>query len=167
MYKRQPLTCENVDPAYEPGSDYAGGPVKLQGRQYDRAVGAEPANPEKEAVIYLDLTGLSALRFRSVIGGDYPVGEESGRRRTIAVRQHGKKASWITVLEPVEKEHLIKRVKAESAEQLEVSLKDGRTIVIQIGGLMEREAKLRVLPCCGSLYQPPLTHSHRIPVFSL
>lgn len=130
-----PLKYENADLDYEAGKDYDGGPVKIQAKQYDRAVGAEPASADKKAVISLDLEGLSALRFRSAIGGDYPVGEESGRRRTALIRQQTKEASFVTVLEPVEKEHLIKAVRAETADNLEVEMKDGRTVVITVDGL--------------------------------
>ncbi|WP_321003324.1 hypothetical protein [Eisenbergiella porci] len=139
------LNYENVDQSYEAGRDYAGGLVRLQAKRYDAAVGAEPADIDKKAVISLDLTGLMAVRFRSAVGGDYPVGEEEGRRRTTAVRQYGKSASWITVLEPVEKEHQIKSVKAASADTLEVEMKDGRAIVIQVKGLDGKEAEIQVI----------------------
>lgn len=108
-------------------------------------MGAEPADIDKKAVISLDLTDLMAVRFRSAVGGDYPVGEEEGRRRTTAIRQYGRTASWVTILEPVEKEHQIKSVKAASADKLEVEMKDGRTIVIQVKGLDGKEAEIQVI----------------------
>lgn len=40
-----------------------------------------------------------------------------------------------TVLEPVEREHLLKAVKAEAADRLEVEMKDGRTVLIRVDGL--------------------------------
>lgn len=131
-----PLEYENTDQGNGIGIDYYGGPVKLQAVTFDRAVPAEPEDRGREGVIRVSLKELNAVSFHSFIGGDYPLGDEEGRRRTIACRQHGRRAVFASVLETYEKEPQIVCVKrmADGAG-LEVALKDGRTQEIYVTGL--------------------------------
>lgn len=138
------LHQENVDCRYEPGQDYYGGPVKIQGKTYRRALGAEPLELLQEARITLSLEGLEAVEFIAAIGGDYPLGEEEGRRQAVLLRQKAREASWITVLEPVETEHQIEAVSADNRNCLRVKLKADREMVIQVQGLDHPDGNVQV-----------------------
>ena len=72
------------------------------------------------------------MSFKATIGGDFPLGDETSRRKTMAVRTKGKDARYLSVIEPFEKESFIKSVKAEDANTLVVELIDGRTQEIVI-----------------------------------
>lgn len=128
------LVYENTDTGNGIGNDYANGPVRIQGEFFDKAIPAEPKDYEKEGYIRINLTGLDAKRFVASIGSDYPVGDESERRRTIAFRQHTETARFITVLEPVEKEHLINKVEAVNENKVIVYI-ENRKIEICIENL--------------------------------
>lgn len=127
------LDCKtkNINPGYGPGVDYAGGRVTIQAEEFDKAIPAEPQDRSLPEWITVDLEGLREagmlpLRFQSVIGGDYPVGDESRKRRTIAVEQEGCEARFITILEPHEETPMITEVRQTGAWELEVALRDGR-----------------------------------------
>lgn len=138
------LDYQKVDPGYGIGIDYKGGPVKISAKLFNDAIPAEPEEADVWGSIHVDLGGLDAVRLVAEIGGDYPVGDESGRRRTAAIRQRGTNASFITVLEPVETEHVIERVYAENGKKLEVFLKDGRRTVITVDGLEGADGTIKV-----------------------
>ncbi|MDF7823613.1 hypothetical protein P4B35_06270 [Pontiellaceae bacterium B12227] len=128
----------------EVGKDYYGGPVKLSGLPM---VGTVPANPVKENVdgtITLDLTKLNAARFKAFVGGDYPLGNEAERRKSLSFRTTGKQAQYLTVVEPYEADPVVEKVTADSANELTVELKDGRTHKLQFQGL-EKGENLQVL----------------------
>ncbi|WP_394526029.1 hypothetical protein [Lacrimispora sp. JR3] len=139
-----PYETENIDPGNGIGIDYGGGPVKIQAKEQKQAVPAEPVDLKKEGRITVDLEGLHAVRFRSEIGGDYPVGDESGRRRTAAFSQKGIEAAWITVLETTEREYVIKKVTAEDEKTVAVDLADGRRILIRTEGMDSGDGEIRV-----------------------
>lgn len=130
---------ENIDKGYGVGKDYAGEAVKIQAKEYKKAIPAEPQEYDKVGKIIVNLKGLNAVQFCSDIGGDYPVGDETERRRSIAVCQNKKEASWITVLETTQREYQIKNVKAQSAGEVTVFMMDGREIVIRVKGMEEGE----------------------------
>ncbi|MDQ8182933.1 hypothetical protein [Pelagicoccus sp. SDUM812005] len=117
------------------GEDYYGGPIKIGGEAMPFSIPGMPANIEKEAVFTLDLEGLDAVRFQAKIGGDFPLGDESSRFKTIAVRTHGREARYLTVIEPHERESMIKAVTATGPNEIIVELADGRTQEITIEGL--------------------------------
>ena len=141
--------CENTDCGNGVGTDYYGGPVKLQAKRYDKAIPAEPEDRTKEGAIRLCLDGLDAVRFRSDIGGDYPLGEEDGRRKTVAFRKTGKEASFITILEPYEKNAQIEGVSAQAEGCVEVRLKDGRLQRIEVGSLNAGTPDVRIREYLG------------------
>ncbi|MDQ8183460.1 hypothetical protein [Pelagicoccus sp. SDUM812005] len=129
------LRFEQIDDGPASGVDYYGGPVKISGKQFAESV---PANPLKSGAlgsITVDLAGLNAVRFKASIGGDYPLGDETWRRKSLSFRSSGEQARYLTVIEPFEKESMVASVVADSAEKLTVTLKDGRTQVIEIRGL--------------------------------
>lgn len=139
-----PYLCGNTKKGFGPGVDYEGGPVKIQTRQYRKAIPAEPEDRAKDGVITVSLKGLRAVRFYSAIGGDYPVGGESDRRRTVMLRRRGKSSSFITLLEPYEKQPSIKSV-SQSGGSVTVELRDGRTQRITVTGLRPGTGALTAL----------------------
>jgi hypothetical protein len=128
-------TTENVDNGNGIGIDYAGGPVKIQAREYTRAVPGDVEDKSSEGIITIDLSEIDAQTFVSDIGGDYPVGDESKRRRFIALRKHGKTARFVSVLEPYTNKKMIKEIAFDSYDKISVYLNDGRRQVITVSGL--------------------------------
>ncbi len=117
------------------GKDYYGGPVKIAGRLFEDAVAANPVRSKQDGTITVDLKGLKAVRFKASVGGDYPLGDESQRRKSLSFRTTGKQTQYLTVIEPFEKESLVKKVTATSPTELTVELKDGRTHKLKLNGL--------------------------------
>lgn len=120
-----PLAQENSRPA-EKGKDYAGGVVKIAGIPYASAVPGQPKDDKKAAMTRVDLTGLKAARFKAVIGGDFPVGDESQMRKTYSIRSQGREARFLTIVEPFEKDSKITSAEAAGPDKLRVKLTDGR-----------------------------------------
>ena len=122
-----PVKYENVAQPKAPGQDYFGGPVKIVGDEYASAIPAEPRDEKQAGVVRVDLTGLKAVRFKSVIGGDYPLGNEAQRRKVYAIRAaSGSEARFLTVIEPYEDHPVVKSAVASSADTVRVELLDGR-----------------------------------------
>ncbi|MDF7797941.1 hypothetical protein P4C99_00600 [Pontiellaceae bacterium B1224] len=117
------------------GKDYYGGPVKIAGKLFDQSVPANPMKSEQDGRITLDLSGLNAVRFKASVGGDYPFGDETWRRKSLSFRTTGNGARFLTVIEPFEKESVVESVTAQSANEVTVELKDGRTDKISFQGL--------------------------------
>ena len=82
--------------------------------------------------------------FKAKLGGDFPLGDESSRRKTLAVRSRGNEARYLTVIEPYESESMIKSVTATSANDLVVELVDGRVQEISISELDGENNQLKV-----------------------
>lgn len=127
-----PVQYENVLKPAGPGIDFFGGPIKIVGQLYKDAVSAQPRDETKPALIRLDLKGLNAVRFKSLIGGDYPLGNEAQRRKTYASQVEGTEAQFLTVIEPYELDSMIYSAVATSPDHLRVELKDGRAQEIEI-----------------------------------
>ena len=121
-----PMTAYNVMQASAPGKDYYGGDIKIAGILMNDAISAQPQDPSKENEIEVDLSGIQADRLQIVLGGDYPLGDETPRRKTMAIRSKGKEARFLTVIEPFENRNMVDRVVATDANHLTVWLKDGR-----------------------------------------
>jgi hypothetical protein len=130
-----PVRYENVDPGRGIGIDYYGGPVHLEGERYEQAVPFEPQDRSLPAKAWIDLTGIGAVKFEAVIGGDYPLGIDPAHRKTISIRDRGKEARFLTVLEPYEGEPRIISAETLSAGELIVLLKDGRKQQVTISDL--------------------------------
>ena len=141
-----PVKFENVRQPKESGKDYFGGPVKIVGEEYKLVTPAEPTTNGVVAIVRVDLSGVKAVRFKATIGGDYPLGDESQRRKVTAIRsgagfqpasneQAGSlphsEARFLTVIEPYENEPVVKSAVATSADSLRVELVDGRVQEIQ------------------------------------
>jgi hypothetical protein len=142
------LKVERIDNTPESGVDYYGGPVKISGKRFDESVAANPLRSGEPGTVTVDLTGLNAVRFKASVGGDYPLGDEIARRKSLSFRTRGKVAQYLTVIEPYEKERFVQSVKAQSANELTVELNDGRKHVITFSGLDTGEsitAKIQVM----------------------
>lgn len=130
-----PIVFENTAQPREAGKDFEGGPVKIAGILYTNAVSAQPANGKKPAIIKVNLAGVNAGRFKAILGGDFPRGDESQRRKTVAVRTSGREARFLTVIEPYEDKAVIKSAMADGPDKLRVELADGRVQEIMIRNL--------------------------------
>jgi hypothetical protein len=139
-----PITSDNTRQPEQPGKDYAGGPIKIAGVPYEQAIPAQPHNDKQPSVVSVDLTGVSATRFKCVLGGDFPIGDETQRRKTVAQRIVGREARFLTLIEPFETQRLVTRATAESADTLRVELADGRVQTIQIANLEGDGSDIRV-----------------------
>jgi len=130
-----PYQCDNVDAGYGVGKDYRGGPVKLRGRIFERAVPGNPDDISQKALITLDLTGLNVIRFVSSIGGDYPLGDEAARRKLLSARTKGEQARFISIVEPYETERMIVKAEAIGPNVVLVELRDGRKQQIEVSNM--------------------------------
>ncbi len=116
--------------------DFENGPIAISGRIIRDGLSAEPEKTGDTAAQYtFDLTGLNAVELTGCVGGDFPVGDESQRRRVFGIRHTGKDARFLTVIEPFEKDGVIESVSANSADSVTVMLKDGRKHQFKITGL--------------------------------
>ena len=127
-----PIRYNNTDQGNGIGVDYFGGPVKLMGKRFDLAVPANPAELGREGVITVDLSGLKAVRFVTSIGGDFPLGDETYRRKMLSARAVGKSARFLSVIETYENTAKITKAVAASADEIHVELADGRVQIIKL-----------------------------------
>ena len=129
-----PVKFENIEQPPKPGMDYFGGPIKIVGNSYSSATPAQPRTNGEPAFVRVDLSGVGAVRFKATLGGDYPLGDETQRRKVYAVRApEGTEARFLTVIEPYENQSVIKSAAATSADSLRVELTDGRVQEISLG----------------------------------
>lgn len=137
-------TPEGISQPAKPGLDYYGGPIKIMGQPDARALPAQPAANGKPGCLTLSLAGRDAVRFKATLGGDYPFGDETQRRRVFASRVQGTSARFLTVIEPCEDRAAIRRAVADSADHLRVTLVDGREQELTIAGLEGGDSNLVV-----------------------
>jgi hypothetical protein len=128
-----PVKFENMEQPKEPGKDYFGGPIKIVGNGYKSAAPAQPRKNDEAAFVRVDLSGVNALRFKSTLGSDFPMGDETQRRKVYAVRAtDGTEARFLTVIEPYEDRPMVKSAVATGPDSLHVELADGRVEEIQL-----------------------------------
>ena len=133
-----PFSKVNVeDNPFGPTKDYADGKININGEDYSWGLPAEPTSTglENPAEYTFDLTGIDAVRLKTVIGGDYPLGDESERRITLGVKAEASQVRFLTVVEPYEKDNRVESVTAPSADQLIVKLNDGREHRFSFSGM--------------------------------
>lgn len=130
-------TCENTDLGHGVGRDYEGSRVTIGSEEFPKAIPAEQLDRQKYGVITLDLDGLEAEHFHTCVGGDYPVGDESGKRRTIIQQKRGSSARFISVVEPHENKAVIRSVQYAGPWRVKVELTDGRTQFVSVVGIEE------------------------------
>lgn len=126
-----------IDELYESekNKDYYGGGVKIAGREFKHAIGAEPTEENTFGSITVDLSGMEAESFVASIGSDYPLGGEEYKRYMVSQRKRGKSARFATVIEPHEDEPLVARVSAEDENTLVVEMRDGTQRIVRVSGL--------------------------------
>lgn len=141
---RMPISFDHAAQPKEAGKDFEGGPVKIAGIAYADAVSAQPQEGGKPSIARVDLSGLKAVRFKGVLGGDFPRGDETQRRKTVAVRTVGTQARFLTLIEPYEEKTVVKSATASGPDTLRVELVDGRTQEIAIRNMEGTGRDLRV-----------------------
>jgi hypothetical protein len=130
-----PITSQGTKQPPVPGKDFGGGPITIAGIHDDKALSAQPEEESQPAVTRVDLSGVNAVRFKATLGGDFPVGQESEVWKTIALRSSGKEAHFVSLLEPFEKNRMVKKASASGPDALRVDLNDGRIQEITISHL--------------------------------
>ena len=130
----QPVT-ENIEAPANSGKDYYGGPVRIAGISSKNAIALQPGDSEKPAVLKIPLTGKKAVRFKAMLGGDYPLGDESANRKVYSIRSKGTGARFLTVIEPYENKAMVKSATATGPDSLRVELADGRVQQLTIQNL--------------------------------
>ncbi len=143
LVSKLPVKFKNILKS-ETGLDYYGGPVKIGGEPMPNSTPGMPENYNEAGEIIIDLSAIDAVGFKAKIGGDFPLGDESSRRKTMAVRTEGKNTRYLSVIEPYEKESVIKSVKASSANELVVELLDGRVQQITISNFEGDGTQIKV-----------------------
>ena len=128
----------------ERGLDYYGGPIKIGGELMPGSAPGMPDNAKEAGTITVDLSKLDAVSFKAKIGGDFPMGNETPRLKSMAVRSSGSNARYLAVIEPHEADSMIKSVTAESADKLVVELTDGRVQEIMISELDGETGEVKV-----------------------
>lgn len=118
---------ENIEQPKEPGKDFFGGPITIAGNKYKSATSAQPRKNDEKAFVRVELSSLDAVRFKATLGSDFPLGNETQRRKVYAIRApEGTEARFLTVIEPYEDQPMVKSAVATSADSLRVELADGR-----------------------------------------
>jgi hypothetical protein len=130
-----PLEFANIVQPPAQGVDYENGPIKIGGAPMEHSTPGMPDNAKEAGTVIVDLSGLNAMAFKARIGGDFPLGDQTQRLKSMAVRTHGTEARYLSVIEMHENESMITSVTAGSANELTVQLTDGRTQKITIAGL--------------------------------
>ncbi|NME68206.1 COG1470 family protein [Flammeovirga aprica] len=139
-----PLKTNNILPTSQKGEDYYGGVVKLGGQYIEKPLAGMPENVEKAGEITVDLSAYNVARLKVRIGGDFPLGDESPRRKTLAVRTKGKTTRYLSIIEPYESESVIESVEAKNADTLIVQLKDGRRQEITVQNMESTDKVIEV-----------------------
>lgn len=136
------VRMENVDTGYGIGRDYKNGRVTIVGTEYPYAIGASSIDHGQESRIIIDLEGLNAVRMTACIGVDAFAGDEWQKRKTYAVRSHGRISRFLTVIEPYESESVIASVDAKNPDCVQVTHKDGTIQTITLEGMEEGRPKV-------------------------
>ncbi|KGL62311.1 putative polysaccharide lyase, PLnc family [Polaribacter sp. Hel1_85] len=139
-----PVKYENVLVPENKGKDYYGGPIKIGGEPMSNSTPGMPVSKNKVGKITIDLSGLDVDRFEAKIGGDFPLGDETSRLKSMAVRTKGKKGRYLSVVEPYENKSLVKSVEAKNENELTVTLTDGRVQKIKIEHLESTSETVKV-----------------------
>ncbi len=138
-----PQVNQNVNQPKVAGQDFFGGPIKIVGTPQPFATSAQPKNVKKPALVRVDLSKVDAVRFQATLGGDYPLGDETQRRKTYAIRAPGGPATevrFLTVIEPHEGKPVVVRAEATDADHVRIELADGRVQTLSITGFTDPSA---------------------------
>ncbi|MCC8046523.1 MAG: hypothetical protein LIP12_13675 [Clostridiales bacterium] len=134
------VRLENMDFGFGIGRDYKNGRVTIVGTEYENAIPASPLNHAHEGRLTLCLKellpeGVHAVSLDACIGVDAFAGDEDQKRKTYAVRTRGRTARFVTVIEPYEKEALVREVCADTPDGVTVVLRDGTRQSVTIQGM--------------------------------
>lgn len=139
-----PLEYSNIVKPKTAGLDYYGGPIKIGGEPMNNSTAGMPDNAKEAGIVTVDLSGVKAVSFKARLGGDFPLGDETQRMKSMAVRSHSKDARFLSVVELYENASVIESVTAPSANELVVKLTDGRVQTIKVEGLETGNVKATV-----------------------
>jgi hypothetical protein len=131
--------------ASEKGRDYYGGPIRIGGTSPRAAIGVQPKDSGKPASIKIPVIAKNAVRFKATLGGDFPLGDESGHRKVYGIRSKGTEVRFLTVIEPFEKSAMIKSATATGPNSLSVELTDGRVQNIQLHNLSGENSSVEII----------------------
>ena len=116
----------------EPIRDSA--PTRPTPGAHDRRVDLTAAGPRAD--VSVDTTSLDSARFVTDLMVDGRIRDmTAAMRRTLLLRQRGREARFVTVLEPFRNSAALRQVRAPGPDHIEVSLADGRMHSIEITGL--------------------------------
>lgn len=147
-WAKERVRMENVDTGCGIGRDYKNGRVTIVGTEYPYAVPASPADHGQESRIVLDLSGIPAAKLNACIGVDAFPGDEWQKRKTYAVRTHGRTGRFITVIEPYEAEAMIGSVEAKGPDSVTVTLKDKSRQQITVEGMETKSPRISWKKLC-------------------
>lgn len=131
------VTLENIDRGYGIGKDYKNGRVTIVGKVYENAIPTSTLDHNREGKIHIQLDSipeekLEGARLHACVGVDAFAGDESQKRKMYAVRTHGIKTRYVTVIEPYEKEPVVQKVSSVDENAVKVFLKNGRVQTIRV-----------------------------------
>jgi hypothetical protein len=141
-----PLTYTDIRQPPVANKDYQQGPVKIQGIAYDNAIPGQPTKKQQAGTVTVDLRGVGAARFVATLGGDYPLGDESQRRKTFAVSapEPSETARFLTLIEPHEGNPVVVSAEAVDADTLCVKLADGRVQTLKLKNFTGADGQVEV-----------------------
>jgi hypothetical protein len=133
-----PVKFENIVLPPTAGKDYYGGPIKIVGTEYTQATPGEPQDAKASGVAHVDLRGVQAVRFKATLGGAYPLGNAGQLHKVYSIRSEGTEARFLTLIEPYEKQSVVKSARALSADKFQVELTDGRVQELTINNFQSQ-----------------------------
>lgn len=134
-WAKEHVRMKNTDAGFGIGRDYKNGRVTIVGTEYPYAVPASPVDHDRESEIVLELSGIPAVKLTACVGVDAFPGDEWQKRKTYAVRSHGKTGRFVTVIEPYETRAMVEKAEADGPDSVTVTLKDGRKQQIVLEGM--------------------------------
>jgi hypothetical protein len=127
------------------GKDFQDGPVKIGGLTNQNSISGMPSEKDAFGTITIELKDLNAVQFSANLGADFPLGDETSRRKTYAVRTVGNETVYLSVIEPFENASAIKNIEAISENQFKVELADGRVQEITIQNFKHTSGQTEIL----------------------
>jgi len=137
-----PRVTEGIKQSPYENRDYFGGPIEFGTQVIQSALPATPIAEAISGTITIDLSGVDAASLEIVIGGDYPLGDESDHRRVVGIRKEGRTAQFATILEQYDQESKVESATI-SENTLTVRLKDGRKDELNVADWHLEQAQLR------------------------
>jgi hypothetical protein len=105
------------------------------GADYAQATPAEPQDAKASGIAHVDLSGIQAVRFKATLGGAYPLGDAGQLHKVYGIRSEGTEARFLTLIEPYDKQSVVKTARALDANKFQVELTDGRVQELTIANM--------------------------------